>query len=105
MLAVVAVIGSAAEVRGRILLTPYATYVSCAVLWILVFFEWILDASAFNQSMCQGTSLKQIGFSYGAGWALCFVAWLLISIAVIIYYVRRRRHPPPTQRDGMVRMA
>ncbi len=83
---------AATEVSGRVIVR-WGTHILTVVFWFTVFIQWVLDAAAFNESLCSNNSLKNLGFSYKAGFALAFVGWLLTT-AVFIYYMCRRKVDP-----------
>ena len=78
------------EYTGKAIFTSRLTYAWAIILWFSLFLQWILDSAGFLENLCNSTSLRHLGFKYSAGWALPFVAWLLLSIGVVFYYFARR---------------
>ena len=91
-LAVIGFALTAAECTGRVV-ARYAIHIVSVIFWFILFIQWILDAAAFNEYLCSGNSLKNLGFTYQAGFALGFVSWIFLSVA-LIYYVCRRKIDP-----------
>lgn len=93
LVSVVGAISAVLEVRGKAFVSAATNYIFAGTLWALMFFEWILGSAAFEEHLCSNMSLKEIGFQYRAGWVLCFVAWLLLTLGMPFYVIRRRLRP------------
>lgn len=78
------------EYTGKAIFTSRLTYAWSFVLWFSLFIQWILDSAGFVETLCNNTSLRHLGFKYSAGWALPFVAWLLLSCGILFYFFARR---------------
>lgn len=78
------------EYHGKVIVRSF-TFRGACVVWVSSLVQWALLAGVFLEKLCKNTSLYQLNFKYHAGWALPFVAFLLLLIPIpLLFFLRKK---------------